>query len=69
MCIRDRLRAKYLVELKPGTFEPNDTAKKVLRVLRDTVPDGEWKAYKAVLNTEGVAAFVPPGGSDIVGTV
>jgi len=64
-----QLRAKYLVELKPGTFEPNDTAKKVLRVLRDTVPDGEWKAYKAVLNTEGVAAFVPPGGSDIVGTV
>ncbi len=59
-------RAKYLVELKPGTFEPNDTAKKVLRVLRDKVPDGEWKAYKAVLNTEAVAAFVPPGGSDIV---
>ncbi len=61
-------RAKYLVELKPGTFEPNDTAKKVLRVLRDKIPEGEWKAYKAVLNTESVAAFVPPGGSDIVET-
>ncbi|MCU0629812.1 MAG: NFACT family protein [Methanoregulaceae archaeon] len=61
-------RAKYLVELKPGTFEPNDTAKKVLRILREKIPDGEWKAYKAVLNTEAVAAFVPPGGSDIVET-
>jgi len=59
-------RAKYLVELKPGQYEPNDTAKKVLRILRDKVPDGEWKAYKSVLNTEAVAAFVPPGGSDIV---
>ena len=61
-------RAKYLVELKPGQFEPNDTAKKVLRILREKVPDGEWKAYKSALNTEAVAAFVPPGGSDIVET-
>jgi predicted ribosome quality control (RQC) complex YloA/Tae2 family protein len=60
-----KARAKYLVELKPGTYEPNDTAKKVLRILREKVPDGEWKAYKAALNTEAVAAFVPPGGSDI----
>ena len=61
-------RAKYLVELKPGTYEPNDTAKKVLRILREKIPDGEWKSYKAALNTEAVAAFVPPGGSDIVET-
>lgn len=61
-----RQRAKYFVVLKPGQFEPNDTAKKVLRILREKVPDGEWKAYKTVLNTESVAAFVPPGGSDIV---
>jgi predicted ribosome quality control (RQC) complex YloA/Tae2 family protein len=63
-----QLRSKYLVILKPGQFEPNDTAKKVLRMLREMVPDGEWKAYKAVLNTEAIAAFVPPGGSDIVET-
>jgi predicted ribosome quality control (RQC) complex YloA/Tae2 family protein len=61
-----RLRAKYLVDLKPGQYEPNDTAKKVLRLLRDNIPEGEWKALKSVLNTETVAGFVPPGGSDIV---
>jgi predicted ribosome quality control (RQC) complex YloA/Tae2 family protein len=59
-------KAKYFVELKPGTFEPNDTAKKVLRILRERIPEGEWKAYKSALNTEAVAGFVPPGGSDIV---
>ena len=59
-------RAKYYVLLKPGQYEPNDTAKKVLRLLREQIPEGEWKSYKAVLNTEAVAAFVPPGGSDIV---
>jgi hypothetical protein len=50
--------------LKPGTFEPNDTARKVLRTLRDRA--GETKNLKAVLNTDQIAAFVPPGGSDIV---
>ena len=61
-------RARYLVELKPGRFEPNDTAKKVLRILREKVPEQEWKSLKSVLNTEKVAGFVPPGGSDIIET-
>jgi hypothetical protein len=52
--------------LKPGTFEPNDTAKKVLRTLRERVGEEEAKSLKAVLNTDQIAAFVPPGGSDIV---
>jgi predicted ribosome quality control (RQC) complex YloA/Tae2 family protein len=52
--------------LKPGTFEPNDTAKKVLRMLRERVGEEEAKSLKAVLNTDQIAAFVPPGGSDIV---
>ena len=55
------------VELRPGPFEPNDAAKKVLRILRGKVTDEEEKALKAVLNTEQVAAFVPPGGSEIAG--
>jgi predicted ribosome quality control (RQC) complex YloA/Tae2 family protein len=59
-------RARVFVTLKPGTFEPNDTAKKVLRILRGQLGDEELKGLKAVLNTEQVAAFVPPGGSDIV---
>jgi predicted ribosome quality control (RQC) complex YloA/Tae2 family protein len=61
-----RHHARYLVELKPGQYEPNDTAKKVLRILREKIPEAEWKSLKAVLNTEKVAGFVPPGGSDII---
>ena len=54
------------VVLKPGTFEPNDTAKKVLRTLRERVGEEEAQSLKAVLNTDQIASFVPPGGSDIV---
>ncbi|HSQ93749.1 MAG TPA: NFACT RNA binding domain-containing protein, partial [Methanoregula sp.] len=60
-------RTTAYVELRPGPFEPNDAAKKVLRILRGKVTDEEEKALKAVLNTEQVAAFVPPGGSEIAG--
>ncbi len=55
----------HSVRLVPGTFEGNDVAKKVLRKLKEAVPESEQKALKAILNTEGVAAFVPPGGSDL----
>lgn len=58
-------KSKVYVELKPGQFEPNDVAKKVLRILRDGITDEEEKALKGILNTDRVAAFVPPGGSDI----
>lgn len=54
------------VTLHPGTFEPNDIAKKVVRVLRDRLSADEQKALKFALNTEAVAGFVPPGGSDLV---
>jgi len=57
-------RAELFLLLTPGTFEPNDTAKKVVRTLRDRLPESE-KALKFALNTESIAAFVPPGGSDI----
>ena len=60
-------RTKAYIELKPGLFEPNDVAKKVLRILKQKVTADEEKALKAILNTEQVAAFVPPGGSDIAG--
>jgi predicted ribosome quality control (RQC) complex YloA/Tae2 family protein len=55
------------VELRPGQFEPNDVAKKVLRMLKLKITEDEVKALKGILNTDHVAAFVPPGGSDIVG--
>ena len=55
------------VELKPGQFEPNDVAKKVLRILKQKISEDDVKALKGILNTDHVAAFVPPGGSDIVG--
>jgi len=60
-------RVKTFVELKPGRFEPNDAAKKVLRILKERIPEDDVKALKGILNTEQVAAFTPPGGSDIVG--
>jgi len=56
--------AKHYIVLSPGTFEPNDIAKKVLKRLREQFPD-DWKSIKTVLNAEAVMAFVPPGGSDI----
>ncbi len=59
-------RAKVWVTLQPGQYEPNDIARKVVRALRDKLPEDEQKGFKGVLNTEAVAAFVPPGGSDIV---
>jgi predicted ribosome quality control (RQC) complex YloA/Tae2 family protein len=62
-----RSRTEAYLELRPGQYEPNDVAKKVLRILKQDVTDGEEKALKSVLNTEQVAAFVPPGGSDITG--
>ena len=59
-------RASNVVELRPGQYEPNDTAKKVLRLIRERLSPQEQKGLKGVLNTEAVAVFVPPGGSDLV---
>jgi hypothetical protein len=42
-------------------------AKKVLRILKQGISDEDEKALKGILNTERVAAFIPPGGSDITG--
>ncbi len=63
-----RSRTKTFAELKPGQYEPNDVAKKVLRQLRQNISPDEEKLLKGILNTDTVAAFVPPGGSDISGT-
>ena len=60
-------KTKAYVELAPGQFEPNDIAKKVLRILKKGVSPDEEKQLKNILNTDHVAAFVPPGGSDIPG--
>ncbi|MDD1684916.1 MAG: NFACT family protein [Methanoregula sp.] len=62
-----RKQTNAYLELKPGQYEPNDVAKKVLRALKQNLTDEEEKALKSILNTERVAAFVPPGGSDIAG--
>ncbi len=59
-------RCKVSVRLRPGTFEGNDVAKKVLRKLKEAIPEADQKMLKAVLHTEAVAGFVPPGGSDLV---
>ena len=59
-----KAHAQYSIVLSPGTYEPNDIAKKVLKQLRERFPD-DWKSIKTILNAEAVMAFVPPGGSDI----
>ncbi|MBP1928089.1 putative ribosome quality control (RQC) complex YloA/Tae2 family protein [Methanolinea mesophila] len=59
-------RASNVAGLRPGQYEPNDIAKKVLRIIRERLSPQEQKGLKGVLNTETVAAFVPPGGSDLV---
>ncbi len=61
-----RPRSDQVITLRPGTFEPNDAAKKVVRILRDRLPPEDQKALKFALNTEAVAFFIPPGGSEIL---
>jgi predicted ribosome quality control (RQC) complex YloA/Tae2 family protein len=58
-------KTNLFILLKPGTFEPNDMAKKLLRVLRERAGD-EATSLKGVLSAEAIAAFIPPGGSDMV---
>lgn len=58
-------RAKYSVSLMPGRFEPNDIAKKILRHFRQKFPETEAKVFRNIITAEEIAAFVPPGGSDI----
>jgi predicted ribosome quality control (RQC) complex YloA/Tae2 family protein len=56
----------HRITLGPGIFEPNDIAKKVVRALREMLPESERGGLRRVLSTETVAAFVPPGGSEVV---
>ena len=60
-----RKTSRY-VTLRPGIFEPNDIAKKVVRALRGLLPEAERGGLRRVLSTESVAAFVPPGGSEVI---
>jgi predicted ribosome quality control (RQC) complex YloA/Tae2 family protein len=59
-------KTKAYIKIRPGQFEPNDVAKKGLRILKETIGEDDAKQLKGILNTDTVAAFVPPGGSDIV---
>ena len=58
-------RAPVRVVLRPGPYEPNDTARRVLRALREKEGIESGRGARAILNTEAVARFVPPGGSEI----
>jgi predicted ribosome quality control (RQC) complex YloA/Tae2 family protein len=59
-------KAAHRVTLRPGIYEPNDIAKKVVRALREMLPEKERGGLRRVLSTEAVAAFVPGGGSEEV---
>ncbi len=60
-------RTEIRVELSPGRYEPNDMAKKIVRLLRERLGESRAGVLKKILNTENVAAFVPAGGSEITG--
>ncbi|NLX49684.1 MAG: fibronectin-binding domain-containing protein [Methanospirillum sp.] len=60
-------RSEVAVLLRPGPFEPNDTARRVLRALREHLGGDGGRSARSMLNTEAVARFVPPGGSEIAG--
>jgi predicted ribosome quality control (RQC) complex YloA/Tae2 family protein len=57
--------ARVWVTLKPGRYEAEDIARKTARILREHLPPEDQKALRGVLKTERIAAFVPPGGSEI----
>ncbi len=59
-------RAGHRITLRPGIFEPNDVARKAVRALREMLPEAERAGLRRILSTEAVAAFVPPGGSELV---
>jgi predicted ribosome quality control (RQC) complex YloA/Tae2 family protein len=59
-------RTVHRITLRPGIFEPNDIAKKVVRALREMLPGDTGGGLRRALSTEAVAAFVPPGGSEVV---
>lgn len=60
-----KARTEYYVRLRPGSYEPNDIARKVVRILKDRLPADIAKGMRNILTTDRIAAFVPPGGSDI----
>ena len=62
-----KARATLWVELEPGTFEPNDIARKAVRRLKEMAEKKGIFDVARVVTTEAVAAFIPPGGSDLVG--
>jgi hypothetical protein len=55
------------VTLRPGLFEPNDIAKKVIRLMKEKAQNQGIAGITRILTTERVVAFIPPGGSDIEG--
>ena len=57
-------RAEHMITVIPGLYEPNDIAKKAVKMLREKVPPADASALKFALNAEAIAAFVPPGGSE-----
>jgi len=59
-------KARVWVTLQPGQFEPNDMAKKVVRILKERLESRGIHGFRRVLTTDAVAPFVPSGGSDLV---
>ncbi len=58
-----RQHAEHVVELVPGKFNQNDTAKKVYRIYADRLKDTSFA--KQVASPDKIAMMLPPGESDI----
>lgn len=54
------------VTIRPGQFEPNDMAKKVVRILKERLESKGIHGLRRILTTNTVAPFIPSGGSDLV---
>ncbi|AEH60292.1 Fibronectin-binding A domain protein [Methanosalsum zhilinae DSM 4017] len=55
---------EHIIELIPGKFNQNDIAKKIYRILVDSVED--VSLVRQIASPDKIARMLPPGGSDIV---
>ncbi|MDY6778960.1 MAG: ribosome rescue protein RqcH, partial [Halobacteria archaeon] len=55
-----RSYAEHCVELEPGEYNPNDTAKKIYRRFRDEFDES---LVRSLTSTDEIRRYLPPGGS------
>ncbi|XGI83147.1 ribosome rescue protein RqcH [Halorutilales archaeon Cl-col2-1] len=56
-------RSKYYVELEPGMYSQNDTAKKIYRRFREEAEGRDEKLVRKMASPDKIQKFLPTGGS------